>query len=139
MIKLYNGDCLEVMDKLITEGVKVDMVLVDPPYGMGFQSSRRFEKHNKIKNDDNLNWLDKFSKLMFDLSDDNTAHYVFCSFHNIDIFKQTFEKYFKVKNVLIWEKNNHGTGDLKGDLEDSGCQLEIYESSLGHQLTQEEV
>ena len=30
-------------------------------------------------------------------------------------------------------------GDLKGDLEDSGCQLEIYESSLGHQLTQEEV
>ena len=31
--KLYQGDCLEVMDKLIEEGVKVDMILADPPYG----------------------------------------------------------------------------------------------------------
>ena len=32
-IKLYHGDCLEVMDKLIEQGVKVDMILTDPPYG----------------------------------------------------------------------------------------------------------
>lgn len=32
-IKLYNGDCLEVMDKLIAEGVNVDAVITDPPYG----------------------------------------------------------------------------------------------------------
>ena len=31
--KLYKGDCLEVMDKLIKEGVRVDMILTDPPYG----------------------------------------------------------------------------------------------------------
>ena len=31
--KLYNGDCLEVMDKLIEEGIKVDCILCDPPYG----------------------------------------------------------------------------------------------------------
>ena len=31
--KLYKGDCLEVMDKLIEEGIKVDMILTDPPYG----------------------------------------------------------------------------------------------------------
>ena len=31
--KLYKGDCLEVMDRLIEEGVKVDMVLTDPPFG----------------------------------------------------------------------------------------------------------
>ena len=30
---LYLGDCLEVMDKLIEEGVKVDCVITDPPYG----------------------------------------------------------------------------------------------------------
>ena len=33
MYKLYNGDCLEVMDKLIEEGTKVDCILTDPPYG----------------------------------------------------------------------------------------------------------
>lgn len=31
--KLYNGDCLAVMDKLIEQGVKVDAIICDPPYG----------------------------------------------------------------------------------------------------------
>ena len=31
--KLINGDCIEEMQKLIDDGVKVDMVLTDPPYG----------------------------------------------------------------------------------------------------------
>ena len=31
-VKLYQGDCLEVMDKLIADGIKVDLVLTDPPY-----------------------------------------------------------------------------------------------------------
>lgn len=44
----------------------------------------------------------------------NTAIYCFCSWHNVDFFKQEFEKYFKLKNILIWNKNNHGSGDLKG-------------------------
>ena len=33
MIDLHKGDCLEVMDKLIAEGVKVDAIITDPPYG----------------------------------------------------------------------------------------------------------
>ena len=33
MIDLYKGDCLEVMDKLIADGVKVDAIITDPPYG----------------------------------------------------------------------------------------------------------
>ena len=30
--ELYNGDCLEIMDELIKQDVKVDMILCDPPY-----------------------------------------------------------------------------------------------------------
>lgn len=33
-IKLYNGDCLNVMDQLIKDGVKVDAVITSPPYNM---------------------------------------------------------------------------------------------------------
>ena len=33
MLDLYKGDCLEVMDKLIADGVKVDAIITDPPYG----------------------------------------------------------------------------------------------------------
>lgn len=31
--KLYNGNCLEIMDKLIEEGIQVDAIITDPPYG----------------------------------------------------------------------------------------------------------
>ena len=32
-IDLYNGECLEVMDKLIAKGIIVDAIITDPPYG----------------------------------------------------------------------------------------------------------
>ena len=31
---IYLGDCLEVMDQLIEQGITVDMILTDPPYGI---------------------------------------------------------------------------------------------------------
>ena len=31
--KLYQGDCLEIMDKLIEEGIKFDAIITDPPFG----------------------------------------------------------------------------------------------------------
>ena len=40
--------------------------------------------------------------------------YSFCSWHNIDFFKREFEKYFKLKNIIVWNKNNTSMGDLKG-------------------------
>jgi len=33
MVNLIQGDCLEVMDKLIADGIKVDAIICDPPYG----------------------------------------------------------------------------------------------------------
>lgn len=33
MNKLFNGDCLEIMDQLISESIKVDAIITDPPYG----------------------------------------------------------------------------------------------------------
>lgn len=33
-IRLIKGDCLDVMDKLIAEGVKVDCIITDIPYGV---------------------------------------------------------------------------------------------------------
>lgn len=110
---LRNGDCLEVM-KEIPDG-SVDMVLTDPPYGMEFQSNYRNERYSKIKNDKDLSWLNVLVDELFRVTADNTAHYVFCSFHNVDKFKQALEKKFKIKNMLVWEKNNTSMGDLKAD------------------------
>jgi site-specific DNA-methyltransferase (adenine-specific) len=110
-MKLLNGDCLELMKELPSGSV--DLVLTDPPYGMGFQSHRRKEVYAKIKNDTSLEWLDGYFAECSRILKDDTAVYCFCSWHNVDIFKKAFEKYFKLKNIIVWVKNNHGSGDLK--------------------------
>lgn len=38
---------------------------------------------------------------------------MFCSFDKVDFFKQTLEKYFNLKNIIIWVKNNWTAGDLE--------------------------
>ena len=110
--ELWHGDCLELM-KDIPDG-SVDLVLTDPPCGMAFKSNYRKEKYNEIRNDKSLEWLEKYVGECFRILKDNTAVYFFCSWHNIDVFKQAIEKKFKIKNILIWEKNNTSMGDLKG-------------------------
>ena len=113
-MRLMQGDCLERMKEI--ESGSVDMILTDPPYGMGFQSNRRVssEKFKKIKNDDNTDWLPSFLSECYRVMADDTSMYCFCSWHKIDLFKQEVEKLFKIKNVIVWVKNNHGSGDLKG-------------------------
>lgn len=93
----------------------IDLVVTDPPYGMKFQSNRRQELHKSIQNDDNLDWLVGWVKELKRLCKPQAHLYVFCSWHNIDIFKRELGALFNIKNILIWKKNNHGSGDLLGD------------------------
>lgn len=111
---LLRGDCLDLMKTLGAESV--DLVLTDPPYGMDYQSNRRTvtEKFNKIENDINLSWLPGLIAELSRVLRNNSAIYMFCSWHNVDVFKKEFEKHFKLKNILVWVKNNHGSGDLTG-------------------------
>ena len=112
--KIYLGDCLEVMDQLIEQGITVDLIVTDPPYGMNFQSNHRKEKYGLLKNDNNLEFLGEYFKKCNKIMKDNTHIYCFCSWHKVDKFKIEFEKYFKLKNIIVWEKNNTSMGDLKG-------------------------
>jgi site-specific DNA-methyltransferase (adenine-specific) len=111
--KIYNEDCLIGMKDI--EDKSIQMMLTDIPYGMSFQSGRRKEKHLKIQNDDNIDWFHQWIKEVDRVMEDDAHLYIFCSHHKVDFFKSEIQKYRKVKNILIWEKNNHGSGDLLGD------------------------
>ncbi|MGL5646718.1 MAG: DNA-methyltransferase [Clostridium sp.] len=112
-VKLIKGDCLEVMKEIPSKSV--DLIVTDPPYLINYQSNYRKKKYDKIENDYNSNEMiiSYFSECNRILKN-NTAIYCFCSWHNIDFFKQEFEKYFKLKNIIVWNKNNTSMGDLKG-------------------------
>ena len=109
--KLYQGDCLEVMDELIKDDVKVDMILTDPPYGIALTPQRENGKfkNTKVINDNNLCWLPKFVNQIYALTK-NTA-IIFCAWQNIDKFKIELEKKFTIKNILIWNKDWFGMGN----------------------------
>ena len=111
---IYCGDCLNYMKKIPSESI--DLIVTDPPYLMNFQSGYRKRKYNKIKNDtvQNEKLISEYFEHCYRILKNDTAIYCFCSWHHIDIFKQEFEKYFKLKNIIIWQKNNTSMGDLKG-------------------------
>lgn len=90
MIRLEHGDCLEIMDKLIDEGVKVDMILTDPPYG-----TTKCKWDNIIPYDEMWNRLNKLIK-------PNGAILLFGT--------EPFSSNLRVSNIknyrydIIWEK-----------------------------------
>jgi len=64
MIELYKGDCLEVMDRLIADGVKVDAVITSPPYN----AKKEYEKELSLSEYKKFaeKWVGKIEKLLSD-------------------------------------------------------------------------
>ena len=116
MIQLYNGDCLELM-KNIPDG-SVDLVLTDPPYLCDYSrhdSKSRFSKKiaNDENNSENEGMIEKYLQECYRIMKDNTAIYCFCNYKKIDFFKQQIEiAGFNLKNIIIWDKQRNGMGDL---------------------------
>ena len=98
MYKLYNGDCLEIMDKLIEEGVKIDCVITDLPYGT---TACKW---------DNIIPFEPMWEKMNKLIKSNGAIILFGS--------EPFSTKLRASNLkeyrydLIWEKNNAGNFQL---------------------------
>jgi len=91
--KIIHGDCLEIMDKLIEKGVKVDAVITDIPYGV----------ITKTCEWDVVIPLDKMWERINKLSNDNTPIILFG--------KQPFTSKLNLSNIkdfryeIIWEKD----------------------------------
>lgn len=113
--RIYQMDVMGGVSLIPDESV--DLVITDPPYLMNYRSNRRVkqDKFDYIKNDkDSHELISEFLTEIYKKMKNNTAIYMFCSWHHIDFFKHEFEKHFKLKNIIVWNKNNHGSGDLKG-------------------------
>lgn len=93
---LLLGDCMEILPVL----PKVDAVITDPPYGMGFRSNHRAIKHERIANDGCsglLRWACEIEA--------GHSKYVFCRWDNLHELPTP-------RSVITWVKNNWPMGDL---------------------------
>lgn len=112
-IQLMQGDCIERM-KEIPDG-SVDMVLTDPPYGMGFQSNyaKSGPRHKKLVGDEvvNSDWINQVIRLM--KPDGGFA--MFCDWKTSCEWRHLIEKSgLKLVSQVIWDREHHGMGDLRG-------------------------
>ena len=91
--KLYKGDCLEVMDRLIEDGIKVDMILTDPPYGI---TACKW---------DNIIPLDKMWERLNELIKPNGAIALFADGARFSalLINSNIKKY---RHKWVWNKNN---------------------------------
>jgi len=122
--KIYQGDCIQVMNDMPEKCI--DLIVTDPPYLISYKTNHRKDKSHEftseIANDNNPELITNYIKMCHTIMKDNTAMYMFCSADKVDFFKQELEKYFKIKNMIIWVKNNWSAGDLEGAF---GRQYEI--------------
>ena len=114
-MKLIKGECLQEMDKLIEQGVKVDAIITDPPYkitarGNGGNSGGMFQKkevnNGKVFKTNDLeikDWLPKF----YDILNDKSHCYIMTNNKNITEYLSAIREsdFHFIKN-LIWVKDN---------------------------------
>ena len=124
-IKLYCDDCLNIMKQI--ENESIDLIVTDPPYLIKYKTNHRKNKDHdfcsEILNDDNEQLIIDYIRECYRILKNNTAMYMFCNCDKVDFFKQELENAgFKIKNMIIWVKNNWTAGDLKAQF---GKQYEI--------------
>jgi DNA modification methylase len=105
---------------MLNKGKKINCILVDPPYGINHKSNRRKDKSDMttrkgILNDvDNEDLLEKAIDLSYQCLEDKSHIYWFTRWDMVDVHLPMLKKYYNIKNVLIWDKGNRGSGDLTG-------------------------
>lgn len=113
MIKLYKGNCLELM-KDIPSG-SVDAIITDPPYKIitgGDSNGKNSIRPKGILsgNRELMKFIPKFSEWLPEcyrvLKNGSHAYFMINSTNLTEMLVEVEKVGFKVHNILIWKKNN---------------------------------
>lgn len=115
--RIYQRDVIEGI-QMIPDNT-IDLIICDPPYGINFNSNYRKKTYLKttkgIANDiNNTVFLERVIEEMDRVLKPDSHVYWFTRWDKVEVHKPILDKYFKVKNSLIWMKNNWSMGDLFG-------------------------
>ena len=117
--RLICGSCTEIdIYRKLTQGVKIDMVLTDPPYGIDYESKREDMNkrarnkggiaHEKIANDTGKDYRQFFAEFLslIEFQDYNTV-YCFLSGKELHNLRLAFEDCnITWSSYLVWLKNS---------------------------------
>ena len=109
---IIQGDSRQVLPTL--QANSYDLLLTDPPYGMDFKSG--WSNKGKIANDkieDTVSLFESVLSLCVPLLKDDAHFYIFGNINYISQIQPIIEKHLNIKNILIWDRQVIGMGDLK--------------------------
>lgn len=95
--KITKGDCLELLKDLPDKSI--DLVITDPPYGVSFK-----KKGQTYLPGDGINLMPVVLPELYRVLKDDGAIFVFSSTPRLHDFLITFQTYFKLHNIIIWDK-----------------------------------
>lgn len=121
--RLFCGDSTIEADMLaLMDGQKADMVMTDPPYildylkgktkngeavtGFGAKKNRRYLETDVLPDNFTELWMGNVAKVQAD----NFSIIVYENWKNIRIIWGEMEKYWKVKNMIVWHLANRVQG-----------------------------
>lgn len=115
-VTLHLGDCLEILPTL--EAGSVDAVITDPPYGIGYASSRTMRMNGEPRVNDASFGADVFDPRWVALAVptlcNDGALYAFTRWDVAQSWKQEIESCgLKVHQRIVWDKRHWGMGDLR--------------------------
>jgi DNA modification methylase len=111
LITIYNADSRDVLPQLKLRSV--DMILTDPPYGVKYVPKSGVNAGERIIGDDSLNSLRDVMPALEQLLRHNRHAYFFSSSTKIGETVEIIAHWWRVKNVIVWDKGNSGgQGDL---------------------------
>lgn len=110
-VNCYVGSCIDFLKNFNQE---IDLVVSDPPYAMDYKSGwNDWDRINGDKRKDTIPLLDESFNLLHQKMKEDAHIYIFGNPNEIENVKPIFEKYFILKNILIWDRGVIGMGDLK--------------------------
>jgi len=106
--KIVNQDLFEAIDFLPDNFV--DLLFIDPPYNL----EKKFKSnHFREMNSDNYaEWMDSWLSKMIRLLKPDSSIYICCDYRSSSIVEKVGQKYFKVRNRIVWEREK-GRGASK--------------------------
>jgi DNA modification methylase len=110
--QLRNADVREVLPSMSSESV--DLILTDPPYGIGFDGNQyQTDNYDQLAGDDSPELMASVADELARVLKPDRHAYVFCRWDTLPAVLESYGQYFEVDTTIVWDKGVHGMGDLE--------------------------
>ena len=129
-IQLFNGNCLEVMDNLIQQGIKVDLIITDPPYGVGYKNQYYDDSEDAV-----LRQIYHWLQSMYSVLKEDSYLAMFVGVKNLDHWLVNAKAAgWNFKNIIATRSFNNGAKRAPNNFGFQFQPILLFSKGKGHKF-----